>query len=245
MELVRVWSWGTTNGCSSRFQRVERASQDAQSIDLVLEQGVSWLDCHDTLEQTDTHHCPVRLAATLVEAPDFEQPFLPLDARLRCVEFPNPVALADGQAQRDTRATHVPPTVSQREFDLQSGQSNVHRRTGSCAKKQQTCNITKNASASSMTRNVSLHRYRLLKGKPPFLGPILLITDGPLVHRACRPRLALTFTSCLSSSLSVKLVHSYHLTAVDCFVSTKRGSAWGLAPLLSPVTQMSDQPESR
>ena len=33
-------------------QRVERALQDAQLVDLVLEQGVYWLYCHDTREQS-------------------------------------------------------------------------------------------------------------------------------------------------------------------------------------------------
>ena len=31
---------------------------DAQSVDLVMEQGVYWLDCHDVLEQSGTLTCP-------------------------------------------------------------------------------------------------------------------------------------------------------------------------------------------
>ena len=81
----------------------------------------------------------------------------------------------------------APPCFFSTGYHPKSGQSNVQHKTRSCApknEKKQTYNITKNASASSMTQNEGLHRYRLLKTKPPFLGPILLITDGPLVHRA-------------------------------------------------------------
>ena len=98
--------------------RVERAPQDAQSVDLVLEQGEYWLDCHDTLRHSGALLCPVRPAAKLVEAPDFEEGFLSHSAGLHSDEFPNPVAFDDGEAQRHTRAKHIPPTVSQREFDL-------------------------------------------------------------------------------------------------------------------------------
>ena len=52
-------------------QRVERSLHDAQSVYLVLEQVVYWLDCHDTLVQSGTLFSPVRPAAKLVEAPDF------------------------------------------------------------------------------------------------------------------------------------------------------------------------------
>ena len=122
-------------------------------------------------------------------------------------------------------------------YHPQSGHSNVQLWTGSCASKNNRRTTSpKYASASSMTRNVSLDRYRLLKRKPPFLGPILLITVGPLVHWACRPRLTLTHTSGLPLSLSVKLVHSYHLTTVDCIVSTKRGSR-SLVENLRPQTK--------
>ena len=44
--------------------------------------------------------------------------FWPHDADFHSEDFPNPVALDDGESQRDTRAKHVPPRVSQREFDL-------------------------------------------------------------------------------------------------------------------------------
>ena len=56
------------------------------------------------------HSCPVR--------PDFEQTFLPHDVEFHSEVFPNPVALDVGEAQRHTRAKHVPPTVSQCEFDV-------------------------------------------------------------------------------------------------------------------------------
>ena len=46
--------------------------------------------------------CPVRPAAKLVEAPDFEESLLSHDAGLRSEEFRKPVALDGGEAQRDT-----------------------------------------------------------------------------------------------------------------------------------------------
>ena len=65
------------------------------------------------------------------------------------------------------------------------------------------------------TRNRNLHSYLLLKGEPPFLESVFLVTRGPLVRRACRPRLTLTHTSGLPSSLPVKLVHSCYIVTVD------------------------------
>ena len=44
--------------------------------------------------------------------------FLSHDADLRSEESPNPVALDDGEAHVIHEQKHVPPTVSQREFDL-------------------------------------------------------------------------------------------------------------------------------
>ena len=72
-----------------------------------LEQDVRWLGCHDTLEQTGTLFCLVRPGAKL----------------LRCQissKHRRHMVVIFGEAQRHTRAPHVPPTVSQREFCIRS-----------------------------------------------------------------------------------------------------------------------------
>ena len=76
-------------------QRVE----GAQAVDLVS--GTRCVLAGLPRQQSGTLLCPVRLA-TKVEATDFEEPFLSHDSGLHCEEFPNLVALDEGEAQRDT-----------------------------------------------------------------------------------------------------------------------------------------------
>ena len=92
---------------------------------------MSWLDCHDTLDQTGTLLCRGRPAVKLVQPPDFAEP-------AHSDEFPNSVALDDGEVQRNTRAQKVPPTASQREdqslsvplqvrpFESEAGREDAH-----------------------------------------------------------------------------------------------------------------------
>ena len=72
---------------------MERALQDAQSVDLVLEQGVSgWTaPTRSSKEAHSSVQTYVRMAAKMVGTPDLEQSFLPHDAAFHSEEFPNQV----------------------------------------------------------------------------------------------------------------------------------------------------------